>query len=65
MPLRVRTKLIKVIHDAYTNNALLPSIDSVYDLRECAKAHEQVIKPGRNGAVLLKINKNSSVKELD
>ena len=55
LPLSVRTKLIKVIHDAYANNALFPSIDSVYDLRDCAKAHEQVMKPGRNGAVLLRI----------
>ena len=55
MPLRVRAKLIEVIHYAYTNNALLPSIDSIYDLRDCAKAHEQVMKPGRNGAILLKI----------
>ena len=54
-PISVRAKLIKVIHDAYTNNALFPSIDSVYCLRDCAKAHEQVMKPGRNGAILLKI----------
>ena len=55
MPLTIRKKLIKVIHDAYTNKALSPSIDSVYDLHDCAKAHEQVMKPGRNGTVLLKI----------
>ena len=56
MPMRLRKKLINVLHDAYVNNALAPSIDIIYDFSECAKAHERVMKPGRNGAVLLKID---------
>ena len=56
MPMPVRKRLIKIIHDAYKNNALSPSIDSIYELGDCAKAHEQVMKPGRNGIVLLKID---------
>ena len=56
MPMSVRKRLIKIIHDAYINNALSPSIDSIYELGDCAKAHEQVMKPGRNGTVLLKID---------
>ncbi len=55
MPPQLRKKLIKVIHNAYINNAFSPAIDSVYDLNDCAKAHEQVMKSGRNGTVLLKI----------
>ena len=56
MPMPVRKRLIKIIHDAYINKALSPSIDSIYELGDCAKAHEQVMKPGRNGTVLLKID---------
>ena len=56
MPTRRRKRLIKIIHDAYVKHALFPSIDSIYELGDCAKAHEQVIKPGRNGTVLLKID---------
>ena len=56
MPMPVRKRLIKIIHDAYLKHALFPSIDSIYELGDCAKAHEQVMKPGRNGTVLLKID---------
>ena len=56
IPMPLRKRLIKIIHDAYNNNALSPSIDSIYKLVECAKAHEQVMKPGRNGTVLLRID---------
>jgi NADPH2:quinone reductase len=57
MPMRLRKRLVNVLHDAYENNALSPSIDSIYDFSECAKAHERVMKPGRNGTVLLKIDR--------
>jgi len=56
MPTLLRKRLINIIHDAYVKNALSPSIDRIYEFGDFAKAHEQVMKPGRNGTVLLKID---------
>ncbi|HEY9039259.1 MAG TPA: NADPH:quinone reductase [Roseovarius sp.] len=50
-----RAKAIDHLHSALSAGALKPAIDTIYDLQECAEAHEAVMTPGRAGAVLLKI----------
>ncbi|MEI4261809.1 NADPH:quinone reductase [Roseovarius sp. D0-M9] len=50
-----RDTIIAHLHRALTAGALVPAIDTVYPLAECAKAHEAVMTPGRAGAVLLDV----------
>ncbi len=50
-----RAAAIHHLHSALSERALTPAIDTVYDLQDCAKAHEAVMTPGRAGAVLLRI----------
>ena len=55
LPQDQRDQIIARMHAALSEGALKPEIDAVYQLNECAKAHEAVMTPGRAGAVLLKI----------
>lgn len=55
LPEAQRAKAIQHLHSALAAGALMPAINTVYDLADCAKAHEAVMTPGRAGAVLLRI----------
>jgi len=55
LPQSQRDGLISRLHAALSAGALVPAVDTVYPLADCAKAHEAVMTPGRAGAVLLKI----------
>lgn len=55
LPDAERVNIIQRLHQALTEGALTPAIDTVYDLDDCAKAHEAVMTPGRAGAVLLRV----------
>ncbi len=55
LPDAERGKAIEHLHSALTAGALIPAIDQVYDLDDCAKAHDAVMTPGRAGAVLLRV----------
>jgi NADPH2:quinone reductase len=55
LPEAQRMTAIRHLHGALVAGALVPAIDTVYALEECAKAHEAVMTPGRAGAVLLRI----------
>ena len=56
LPYKRRLSLIKYLHDAFQAHAIEPSIDKIYKLEECAKAHDHALKEGRQGAILLKAN---------
>ncbi len=55
LPDAQRNAAIQHLHRALSTGAMTPAIDTIYDLRDCAKAHEAVMTPGRAGAVLLEI----------
>ncbi len=55
LPDAQRDIAIRHLHRALSSGALTPAIDQVFDLTDCAKAHEAVMTPGRAGAVLLEI----------
>ncbi|WP_113910814.1 NADPH:quinone reductase [Roseovarius dicentrarchi] len=55
LPEAERACAITHLHDALAAKALTPAIDQVFDLADCAKAHDAVMTPGRAGAVLLRI----------
>jgi len=55
LPQDQRDQIIARLHSALTEGGLKPTIDTVYPLEDCAKAHEAVMTPGRAGAVLLQI----------
>ncbi|WP_138934380.1 NADPH:quinone reductase [Roseovarius arcticus] len=55
LPQGPRDQIIARLHAALTEGALRPTIDTIYPLEDCAKAHEAVMTPGRAGAVLLEI----------
>ena len=50
-----RQNAIDSLHKALTAGDLLPQIDQIYPLEECASAHQHVERGGRYGAVLLEI----------
>lgn len=50
-----REAIITRLHAALTAGALVPEIDQILPLEDCALAHEAVMTPGRSGAVLLKV----------
>ena len=50
-----RKSAITRLHDALVQRALTPAISEIYDLVDCAAAHDAVMTPGRAGAVLLRI----------
>lgn len=50
-----RAVAIDKLHAALTEGALTPAIHQIMPLEDAAKAHERVMAPARNGALLLKI----------
>lgn len=50
-----RASAIQRLHGALTNGALLPDIHARYPLADAAEAQDAVMRPGREGAVLLDI----------
>lgn len=50
-----RAAAIEKLHGALRAGALKPAVHDIMPLHEAAKAHERVMQPGRNGAVLLQI----------
>ena len=56
LPELPRLRAIKNLHDAHFDKALKTGIDTIYDLSECAIAHDKSLTPGRAGAILLSTN---------
>ena len=50
-----RAAAIQKLHEALSAGALKPAIHDILPLTDAAIAHDRVMSPGRNGAVLLKI----------
>ena len=48
-----RSLAITKLHDAFADGALSPAVHKIYPLQDCVKAHEQIERGGRSGAVLL------------
>lgn len=48
-----RANAINKLHDAFADGALNPAVHEIYPLQDCIKAHEQIERGGRSGAVLL------------
>ncbi|MBT7907408.1 MAG: NADPH:quinone reductase [Marinovum sp.] len=48
-----RSLAITKLHDAFAHGALSPAVHKIYPLQDCVKAHEQIERGGRSGAVLL------------
>ena len=55
LPKEDRYKAIKFLHSAHEDGALKLSIEKIFDLEECADAHDSTLSPGRKGSVLLRI----------
>ncbi|WP_297771130.1 NADPH:quinone reductase [uncultured Roseovarius sp.] len=55
LPEAPRQAAIARLHDALRKGTFQPEIDAHYPLSACASAHDAVMTPGRNGAVLLDI----------
>jgi NADPH2:quinone reductase len=55
LPMAQRRAMIARLHDALVSGALHPEIGARFALKDCAKAHDAVMTPGREGAVLLEI----------
>lgn len=55
LPEVARRAAISRLHDAITDGALAPEIDSILPLADCAEAQDRVMTPGRAGAVILDI----------
>jgi NADPH2:quinone reductase len=53
---KARGVAIKALHDAYNSSAFNPVVEKIYDLTDCASAHDATLRSNRNGAVLLKIH---------
>jgi NADPH2:quinone reductase len=53
LPQTHRLRAIQNLHDAHTDKALAPEIEKIYNLSECALAHDKSLTPGRAGAILL------------
>ena len=48
-----RANAINKLHDAFADGAFNPAVHEIYPLQDCIKAHEQIERGGRSGAVLL------------
>ena len=55
LPYQKRLTAINYLHDAFEAQALNPSIDMIYNLSECSKAHDHSLESGRKGAILLQL----------
>ena len=48
-----RANAINKLHEAFADGALNPAVHEIYPLEDCIKAHEQIERGGRSGAILL------------
>ena len=55
LPEKERKAAIKVLHEAHEEGALKTAVGSIFDLEDCADAHDATLKPGRTGSVLLRV----------
>ena len=55
LPKRARDAAIDILHRAHDDGAFRPDVQIIYDLNDCAAAHDATLTPGRSGAILLKI----------
>ena len=55
LPKRARDAAIDILHRAHEDGAFRPDVQMIYDLTDCAAAHDATLTPGRSGAILLKI----------
>lgn len=55
LPDDARRRAMDRLHAALAEEALVPAIHEIVPLADCARAHDRVMTPGRNGAVLLEI----------
>ncbi len=55
LPKRERDAAIDVLHRAHADGAFTPEVQAIFDLVDCAAAHDATLTPGRSGAILLKI----------
>ena len=55
LPEEERKAAIKVLHEAHEEGALKTAVGSIFDLEDCADAHDATLKPGRTGSVLLRV----------
>lgn len=60
LPAPERKAAIERLHAALIDGALIPSVDTILSLKDCAAAHDRVMQPGRRGAVLLRIQSQPS-----
>ena len=56
LPQSHRLRAIQNLHNAHFDKALEPGIEKIYNLSECAIAHDKSLTPGRAGAILLSTN---------
>ena len=56
LPQTHRLRAIQNLHNAHFDKALEPGIEKIYNLSECAIAHDKSLTPGRAGAILLSTN---------
>ena len=55
LPEEDRKLAIRYLHDAHTDGALNTAIGKIFNLEDCADAHDATLEPGRTGSVLLKV----------
>jgi NADPH2:quinone reductase len=51
----LRKKSIEFLHKAHKDRAFKPIVHKVFELTDCAYAHDISLTPGRTGAILLKV----------
>ena len=56
LPQAKRVQAIQNLHNAHFDKAFRPEIDEIYTLSQCDIAHDKCLKPGREGAILLRTN---------
>jgi len=55
LPKEDRDEAIKFLHDAHEDGALKLAIGQIFDLEDCADAHDATLTSGRTGSVLIRI----------
>ena len=55
LPEEDRKLAIRYLNDAQTDGALNTAIGKIFNLEDCADAHDATLEPGRTGSVLIKV----------
>jgi len=55
LPKEDRDEAIKALHDAHEDGALKLAIGQIFNLEDCADAHDATLTSGRTGSVLIRI----------